>query len=104
MKVELKRFLQTGLKVLLVNHKDLQGNEHTYELTPYNIETIEGKIRKPIVKPISDLLKSDYADIFVQEDIDNIIDCYRVDKSLDVIENYLVEKLINLGFDIISIH
>ena len=43
-------YLPYGLKVFLVNH-----NYHEYPMTSENIITIEGTIRKPILRPLSDL-------------------------------------------------
>ena len=58
---------------------------------------------KPILKPLSDLSKKEYLEIFVQKDIDDILEAKRVDESLDVVEFYLVQKLISLHFDVFSL-
>ena len=57
----------------------------------------------PILRPLSDLEDNKFESIFVQSDIDNILDVYRIDGSLDTIEYYLVEKLLSLHFDIFNL-
>ena len=60
MKLELKElapYLPYGLKVLLVNHKSLDGKEHIFNMSSINVDVIEGTIRKPILRPLSDLTK-----------------------------------------------
>jgi len=58
MKLESKHlapYLPYGLKVLLVNHKSLDGKEHIFNMNSINVDVIKGTIRKPILRPLSDL-------------------------------------------------
>ena len=54
---ELSPYLPYKLKVLLKDHFDLEGNNHEFTLKWDNIITIKGDIRKPILRPFSDLTK-----------------------------------------------
>lgn len=58
---------------------------------------------KPMLRPLSDLSKVEYLEIFVQSDIDNILNAYQADNSLQTIEFYLVQKLASLHFDIFGL-
>jgi len=54
----------------------------------------------PILRPLSDLTEQIWNDIFVSNDIDNILSIYQSDKSLDCVEFYLVNLLLKHHFDI----
>ena len=55
---------------------------------------------KPILRPLSDLIKDEFMFLFVDTDIDNILSVYQADKSLDCIEYYLIKILLKNHFDI----
>lgn len=55
---------------------------------------------KPFLKPLSQLNNNEWKSIFVQSDIDDILDKYRIDGTLDCVEHYLVQILVKHHFDI----
>jgi len=55
---------------------------------------------KPILRPLSDLTKEDWNNVFVNSDIDNILSIYQSDKHLGCVEYYLVNLLLSHHFDI----
>jgi hypothetical protein len=57
-------------------------------------------IIKPILRPLSDLRKEIWSNLFIDSDTDNILSVYQSDKSLDCIEYYLVNTLLKNHFDI----
>jgi len=55
---------------------------------------------KPILRPLSDLTKNEWNDIFVNDDIDYILNIYQSDNHLGCVEYYLVNLLLKNHFDI----
>ncbi len=55
---------------------------------------------KPLLYPLSMLADSKWLDVFVQSDIDDILEFNRVDKCLDRVEHYLVMMLYRNHFDV----
>lgn len=93
-----------GLKTGYIKEVGIYLNHTKYRIgtkglqTHYNTEKF-----KLILIPLSELNKPQWLDVFVSNDIDNILEAYRIDKSLDVIEYYLVEMLIKNHFDVFGL-
>jgi len=72
------------------------------ELEKHKWSYASGRLR-PILRPLSDLQNPEWLKQLLQEDIDNIIDTYRIDGHLDVIEYYLVNRLLKNHFDVFGL-
>ena len=115
MKLELKHlaaYLPYNLKVIrngfigdliaIMNDEDSIAESFEFKVSCSNWweNNTDKNHYKPILRPLSDLIKDEWSKVFLDSDIDNILSFYQVDKNLDCIEHYLVNLLLKNHFDI----
>lgn len=108
MKLELKHlsaYLPYKLKTVNFNVGKHLGKPLISEIIASNIMCfLDGSTyAKPILRPLSDLTKEVWDNVFVNDDIDKILSVYESDKHLGCVENYLVNILLSHHFDIFNL-